>query len=302
MITETQRAARERGIGSSDVPTILGISPWSTPMDLWLVRTGRAEPQPENMAMAMGSALEPVILKLAGERLEARVVSPSSTFVGAKAHHRANIDGMVGQAKRGAPIVEAKTTGRTDEWGEDGSPDVPEAVKAQVMYQMACASSDRAWVGVLMGDRGLRFQLHRVEWDADYAAHIIDRVDAFWQRVTEDTPPDAVASLEVAKRLRKQDGPTVSIDPALFVADDGARKALAAAQEVADGARARLLTALGTSLRGEGGGYTVTISEVSTERFDAKQFRADHPDLAEPYMRPSSHQRATVRTKRGGQP
>lgn len=300
MITETQRAARERGIGSSDVPAILGISPWVTPMDLWLVRTGRAEPQAENAAMAMGSALEPVILKLASDRLEARVVSPSSTFVGCKMHYRANIDGMVGQAKRGAPIVEAKTSGRADDWGDDGTDEVPEHVRAQVIYQMACASSDRAWVAVLLGDRGLRFQLHRVEWDADYAAHILDRVDAFWGRVMTDTPPDAVASLEVAKRLRKDDAPTVDIDPGLFVADESARKALAAAQEVADAARSRLMVALGSSLRGAGGGYTATISEVTTERFDAKQFRADHPDLAEPYMRPSSHQRLTIRMKKGG--
>lgn len=302
MITETQRAARERGIGSSDVPAILGISPWVTPMDLWLMRTGRAEPQPQNAAMAMGSALEPVILKLAADRLEARVVSPSSTFVGALPHHRANIDGMVGQAKRGAPIVEAKTSGRADDWGDDGTSDVPEHVRAQVLYQMACSSSDRAWVAVLLGDRGLRFQLHRVEWDADYAAHIIDRVDAFWGRVMTDTPPEACASLEVAKRLRKDDAPTVGIDPGLFVADESARKALAAAQEVADAARSRLMVALGSSLRGAGGGYTATISEVTTERFDAKQFRADHPDLAEPYMRPSSHQRLTIRTKKGGTP
>jgi putative phage-type endonuclease len=300
VITETQKAARERGIGSSDVPAILGISPWVTPMDLWLVRTGRAEPQAENAAMAMGSALEPVILKLASDRLEARVVSPSSTFVGAKPHHRANIDGMVGQAKRGAPIVEAKTSGRADDWGDDGTDEVPEHVRAQVLYQMACSSSDRAWVAVLLGDRGLRFQLHRVEWDADYAAHIIDRVDAFWGRVMTDTPPDAVASIEVAKRLRKDDSPTVDIDPGLFVADESARKALAAAQEVADAARSRLMVALGSSLRGAGGGYTATVSEVTTERFDAKQFRADHPDLAEPYMRPSSHQRLTIRTKKGG--
>jgi len=34
-------AERVNYIGASDVPVILGLSPWRTPYDLWSIKTGR---------------------------------------------------------------------------------------------------------------------------------------------------------------------------------------------------------------------------------------------------------------------
>lgn len=44
MITEQQREARMHGIGGSDAPIILGVSPYKTPVELWQEKTGQTEP------------------------------------------------------------------------------------------------------------------------------------------------------------------------------------------------------------------------------------------------------------------
>ena len=300
MITKKQESDRAKGIGSSDVPTILGLNPWQTAYDLWLQKTGRVESQEENDAMHLGTMLEEPVLRLAADRLGQRVVRPSNTFVGCRPYCRANIDGMIGVAKRGSPIVEAKTTGKGDEWGEDGSDEVPERVRAQVMFQMACSSSDVAHIGALIGDYGLRFKMFRVNWDADYGAYIMERVEAFWERhvLTGNAPTNSLPSADAVKRMTRTQSET-KIDSLLFVNEQAAKRVLADAESEYEQARARLYAALGQHTKGvsQCGGFTISVSTVETERFDTKQWAADNPELAQTYRIPSSHQRITVRAK-----
>lgn len=53
--------ARKSGIGGSDVAAVLGMSPWRSPMDVWLEKTGRSEPVEENDAMYWGKKLEALV-------------------------------------------------------------------------------------------------------------------------------------------------------------------------------------------------------------------------------------------------
>lgn len=296
MITDKQESERMKGIGSSDVPTILGLNPWATPHDLWLVKTGQADGPDENDAMRIGTVLEAGVLQLASERLGAKIVKPTSTFVGCHLFMRANVDGMIGVAKRGSPIVEAKTTGRTDGWGDEGTDEVPEHVKAQVMFQMLCASSDVAHVACLQGDYGLRLKMYRVPFCEDYASYIVERVQDFWENhVARRVPPASLPSLEVLKRVRRSDsGTVVQIDGTLFAEDARCQRMLKEAQATADAARSALLVALGTATAGEGGGYRIKISRVETSRFDAKAFAEANPEDAAKWTVRSAHSRTTV--------
>jgi putative phage-type endonuclease len=296
MITEKQEGERMKGIGSSDVPTILGLNSWATPHDLWLVKTGQADGPEENDAMRIGTVLEAGVLQLAGERLGAKIVKATSTFVGCDLFMRANVDGMIGVAKRGSPIVEAKTTGRTEGWGDEGTDEVPEAVKAQVMFQMMCASSDVAHVACLQGDYGLRLKMYRVPFCEDYAGYIHERVRDFWlNHVERRVPPAGLPSLEVLKRVRRDaDAPAVQIDPVFFTEDARCQRLLKEAEATADAARAALMVALGTATAGEGGGYRIKVSKVETSRFDAKAFAEANPEDAAKWTIRSAHNRTTV--------
>jgi len=304
MITDAQKAQRAKGVGSSDVPVILGLSRFKTAYDLWLERMGRVDPQPENEAMAIGSQIEPLLLSMAAQRIGDRVVRPSQTFVGGKAHHRANIDGMVGIAKRGHPIVEAKSTGWLEGWGADGTDEVPEGVRAQVMYQMAIASSTTAYVACLRAERGLQFSLHPIRYDESLAVAILGAVDDWWDYVVRGTAPSSSQpSLDCVKRMRyEEDASPVIIDAGLLVEDIVAREKAQQAEAFADACRARVLAALGSARSGqsEDGRYTVKVSSVKTDRFDAKAFQQGHPDLAAQYRIESGYNRVTVKAVKKG--
>jgi putative phage-type endonuclease len=51
---------RLKGIGGSDAPVIMGATPteWGNVIDLWKVKTGRAQPRPQNYPMERGVRLE----------------------------------------------------------------------------------------------------------------------------------------------------------------------------------------------------------------------------------------------------
>ena len=295
MITEKQRIAREKGIGSSDIGTILGINPWSTAYDLWLRRTKQVPDIKGNEAMDLGSALEVPILALASKRLDAKIVRPRSVFVGAHKYMRANLDGMIGSTARGSPIVEAKTTGMSSAWGDEGSSDVPEYVKAQVMYQMMCSSSQTAHIACLVGDRGFKLKMFRVEYDSDYAQHILDAVVRFWSCCQTMTAPTGTASLDVLKQIKRNEDAVAEV-PVIFFKEEERLKIIAdTAQKEADEARARLVVALGTAKRGAGGAYSITMSEVRSERFNAKLFQTEYPDIASKFVTESSHTRISIK-------
>ena len=68
--------ARKNGIGGSDVASIMGINKYSSPLSVWLIKTGR-EPSPDlsgNQAAEWGNRLEDVVAdKFAEEHPELKV-------------------------------------------------------------------------------------------------------------------------------------------------------------------------------------------------------------------------------------
>ena len=64
-MTNEERTAwlneRRKGIGGSDVAAIIGLSPWTTPLDIYEQKLGIALPSEETEAMYWGTALEPAI-------------------------------------------------------------------------------------------------------------------------------------------------------------------------------------------------------------------------------------------------
>jgi len=43
-------AARKKGLGGSDIAAVMGVSPWQTPMDVWLSKTGKVGPNAETVS------------------------------------------------------------------------------------------------------------------------------------------------------------------------------------------------------------------------------------------------------------
>jgi putative phage-type endonuclease len=187
---------RRTGIGGSDASAALGLSPWQTPYDLWLEKTGEAEPVTANERMHWGTLLEPVI---AAEytRRTGRVLEPPGAMLRHARHQWmiGHIDGKV----RGEPrLVEFKTAGTARGWGESGSDEVPLAYSVQVHHYLTLTGCQVADLVVLIG--GSDFRVFEILHDPDISRDLIEAEEVFWRHVEDREPPDPVSASDAVKR------------------------------------------------------------------------------------------------------
>lgn len=185
-------ANRRLGIGGSDAAGVLGLSPWTTPLKIYLEKRGEIEGDEQTLPMEMGTLLEPVIIELFRRRTGQEVITGESIQNLVSARHtfmRANLDGMVPGANR--RIVEAKLASSDEQWGFPGSDEVPVQYGAQAQHQMAVTEIDVVEFAVLFVRFGIReLQTYTVERDDELIEMMVEREGEFWQRVIDGNPPE----------------------------------------------------------------------------------------------------------------
>ena len=197
---------RKQGIGSSDAAAAVGLNPYQSQLELWLIKTGRdadlAKPDAEDESSPMywGNILEPIVAahytKHSGHkvrRINAVLQHPEPD----KSWMLANLDYAVVGADD-VQILECKTAGEYGAklWREG----VPEYVQCQVQHQLAVTGKHAADVCVLIC--GQEIKIHRIERDEALIAKLIELERRFWHYVLTDTPPPADGSESAAKALQ----------------------------------------------------------------------------------------------------
>lgn len=197
--------ARKNGIGGSDVASIMGLNKYSSPLNVWLVKTGREESPDlsDNQAVEWGNRLEDVVAdKFADEHPELQVRRRNATMVSIKRPWAfANIDRWVTDGHGNVGILEVKTVGmrRAADW-DNG---VPLYYLTQVMHYMSVTGYQYAWVAVLIG--GQEFREYYIERDEADIKAINDAVDTFWRDFVEtDTAPALIGNDPEANALLSQ--------------------------------------------------------------------------------------------------
>jgi putative phage-type endonuclease len=282
MLNVEQLAARRKYLGSSDTAAVLELDPYRSPSDVWMDKTGRAEPFAGNDATERGNLMEPMLVTFAERKLGLKL-HRNQFLHGRTGCLCANIDAM---SLDPSAVIEAKTSVLADEWGEPGTDQVPTRVTVQVHHQMYVVGPHCriAYVPVLIaGYRDFDFRMYAVERDDEIANQIAAKATEFWEKyVVTDTPPTGFRpSLEVLKRVRREPGKTADIDMDLWEADIAAQSASKLAEEAADTTRAALLTALGDAEAGRlADGRVFTYLEQNQRRIDSDALRAKFPDAA----------------------
>ena len=226
---------------ASETAAVLGISPWVTPYQLWLLKTGRKE-QAVNVPMRNGTALEPEA-RSAYELETGNVMQPLVMQAG---EYSASLDGMT---LHGDLIVEIKCPMRgadSDLWSDVSAGRAPGYHAAQIQHQLMVSGAARAHLWVFDGSEGLLLPIERD--DAAMAA-IRDAWEAFWQFIVTDTPPP----LSDSDTMQRVDEAWLSAAKAYGEAKRVAQTADCALED----ARQRLI-ALTAHPREEGGGISVT--------------------------------------------
>lgn len=187
---------RKKGIGGSDVAAIMGISPWKSPLEVWLEKTGRADAPDlsDKEAVAMGTELEGVVLDMyrrrhpdyAAQRVNAILTSTIRPWA------QASLDAIVRDPELGWGVLEIKTGSRESEWAEG----VPLHYLTQVTHYLSVTGYPFADVAALIGDYGLHYHEYRVMCDDEDLRAVVESVDEFWADCVEkDRMPPYVTAL-----------------------------------------------------------------------------------------------------------
>lgn len=172
---------RATGIGGSDAPVIMGVSPYRTPFDLWQSKTGRTKDEP-NGAMLRGINLEPIARKAYEDRT-GRIMQPVCLESIERPWMRGSLDGAEIDLSL---ILEIKCPGQNDH-ATARAGKVPEHYRPQVQHLLAVSGAKCLHYWSFDGADGV---LVEVEPDADYIAGMIERELAFFENhIKADTPP-----------------------------------------------------------------------------------------------------------------
>ena len=174
-------AYRQSRRNASESAAVLGLSPWMTPYQLWLAKTGRCEPRVTH-AMQRGTDLEP-LARAAYEEQTGLVMQPLVLEAG---DYSASLDGMT---LEGDLVLEIKCPlrgTRSDLWQDVQAGQVPTHYGIQVQHQLMVSGADLAHLWVFDGQQGI---LHAIEPDTTSMEQIQAAWDAFQQYLTNDTPP-----------------------------------------------------------------------------------------------------------------
>lgn len=278
MLTEQAKERRKKFLTASDIPAVIGMSPWKTPLEVWLDKTGQSAEFNGNEATQIGDDFEEALIyraarthKLVGLRRNQWRVAKGTVF-------GATLD-CVGYEDGGQEIaIEAKTSGilspSTDlsAWGESGTSEVPDRVAIQVQMQMFCGELPRAYVSALLGRLGHRsYIIHR---DQSAIDAMVDFCGSWWDKhVVAGVAPDPIMASDNAalRYVRRQVGKTVEISSELVAEWQKAKAVLKAAEEACDFAEATLKASLGDAEIGTGPFGQISYREENAgARVDSK--------------------------------
>ncbi len=286
-------ADRKNFIGSSDAPVILGISNWKTPFELFQEKTGAKEQDDlsEVERVQWGIILEDAVAQMYMRRTGKKVrrVNDRKICNDFGFPMVAQIDrAIVGEGSN----LEIKTTDTfcADQWGEEGSDDIPLHYYAQIQHQMAVTKKQRTEVAVLIG--GNKMKLYHVDFHEEFVVRMIEAERSFWQSVQTLEAPDPVTIEEAAMKWAK--APSI---PVYGTHEDGmlaARykelaeriKSLESEQDEVKLELQKKMQDLGDTLIVDGA-PVATWKNQTANRLDVKAIQSDLPEIAQKYTKAS---------------
>jgi putative phage-type endonuclease len=166
---------RRGGIGASDAPVIMGLSPWQKAADLLRIKTGQAEERPANGAMQRGKTLEPLARRayVSHTCIEVEPVCVQSLVY---PWMRASLDGLSADGRR---VVEIKCPGEKDHQLADSGL-VPEKYSAQLQHILAVTGLEEVHYWSFRFGRPVLLTVNR---DDAFVSALIEKESAFWSQV-----------------------------------------------------------------------------------------------------------------------
>lgn len=180
--------ARETAIGASEIAVAAGLSPYQTPLELYMRKRGELPPIEDNDAMRLGRLLEPVVKSEFTTRTGIVLADPEPPMFRHAKHEPivATPDGIIDEST----IFEAKTASwrMKTQWGDQESDVIPDQYLCQTQAQMAVLDAAVCHVAVLFD--GATLKTYKVLRNDELIKHLIAAAMELWGRIRDGRPPE----------------------------------------------------------------------------------------------------------------
>ena len=260
---------RAVNIGSSEAAALFGLSPWSTPWQLYMIKAGKLPAEILNKEwVAAGTFIEPAIATWAQHKFEPfelrkvrrYITHPTVKGMGASIDYETVVSPRV--------PVECKYSMRGDGWTfADGElTECPPHYLIQVHHQMACTGAPHAWLVAFINGTLHKLMIPRND---TLIANIEAAVTEFWQSIADgkEPAPDFLEDAEAIDRIlpRISGGKAIEGDAAfeaLCKTYVEAHEAELLAANTKKAARAEISIKMGDAAIAKAGVYKVSAAQI----------------------------------------
>lgn len=315
---------RRHGIGGSDVAACLGLSPWRTPLSVYLDKRGESTDSVQSESAYWGTVLEDTVAKEFERRLGMKVQRVRRVIrAGEDGFMIANIDRAIvnpdiagnvrviddpekitangGRRITTDAILECKTASsfKIGDWGDTqefeiktgefvSEHKIPLYYETQVQWYLGITGASVCYLAVLIG--GQDFRIYRIERNEEAIKALQEKCLHFWKDyVLAGIEPNAI-NIEDIKRLYKVD------NGEMLEADQQAATLigelmLAKTETKKSKAREAALSEELAGLIGPNLGFMIAGEKAATYKaetrttFDSVTFKKEHPALYKQYSK-----------------
>ena len=292
--------SRQQGIGGSDAGAILGVNRWRTPFQVYMDKTQEInEPSEQSEAAYWGTELEDLVArefsKRAGKKVRRRnaiLQSIEYPFM------TANLDREIVGEKS---LLECKTVNAfgAKEWDSE---EVPASYLVQVMHYLAVTGYEKAFIAVLIG--GQKFLYKEVDRDEELIEMIVNAEKDFWENsIVKKVPPPldgSAAAEKYVKEKYKDSNPEIRVNlkseyknkiKNYFELKNTIKELEVQAKEIENNVKLEL----GEAEIGYTPDYEIDWKSITSNKFDSKKFKNDHPELFKQYLNMSSYRKFSIK-------
>jgi putative phage-type endonuclease len=286
--------ARKQGLGGSDISAVLGLSSFTSPLQIFYEKTEGATREVSEQ-MEIGSDIEEWILsrweRTSEVWMDRNVAIDSSLVILQNNEHpwllhspdallRETFDN--GGSYRPVLGIEIKNVRSDQHWDP-----LPEFYMAQVQHGLLCSGLDEWIVVALVG--GQRMITRTIHPDLEMQGRIITEGERFWNdHVLAGIPPDPDGSESDSDALNRRwdaSGGTVEIADYWFrnLSEASKRKEKAAKEEAKIIQRIKVLMGDAETAKTPDGTKVATWKVGTRTAVDVKRLKEDDPELAHKY-------------------
>ena len=283
--TDAWLTERRSSVGASEVAAIMGLSKYATALDIYKSKFG-VDREFDPVLGFIGHESEVIIAKWV-EQFSGVDVTLEPAFMARSVSHpylHASFDRVSHD-----PFTTWQFKTAHHHSGHHWDEGIPTDIRVQVQAEMFVAGTQRAAVVVWIGGREFRLFWEQRD-NAFIDQHMLPAVDAFWQGVKSETPPDPTTLAEMNEVWPSK--PDTEIEATGDIVDILGQYTLAMsdAKAAADEA-AELKTQLAVFMRDHdtlthGGKKLASFKTQAGRRsFDSTAFANEQPDLFAKYTR-----------------